>query len=66
MACVSDGQQSIDVEVDGRHVGTLTADGLSRPALRLYLKKGRHRVRLHNDSQPMPDVDYMEIIPHKG
>lgn len=66
VACVSDGQQSIDVEVDGRHVGTLTADGLSRPALRLYLKKGRHRVRLHNDSQPMPDVDYMEIIPHKG
>jgi hypothetical protein len=49
------------VDVNGRTVGLLTYSADSQQTVVVELKKGQNTVRLHNDHERMPDVDYLSV-----
>ena len=49
------------VDVNGRTVGLLTYSADSQQTVVVELKKGQNTVRLHNDHERMPDVDYLLV-----
>jgi hypothetical protein len=49
------------VDVNGRTVGLLTHSADSQQTVVVELKKGQNTVRLHNDHERMPDVDYLSV-----
>ena len=49
------------VDVNGRTVGLLTYSADSQQTVVAELKKGWNTVRLHNDHERMPDVDYLSV-----
>lgn len=49
------------VDVNGRTVGLLTYIADSQQTVVVELKKGQNTVRLHNDHERMPDVDYLLV-----
>lgn len=46
---------------NGRTVGLLTYSADSQQTVVVELKKGQNTVRLHNDHERMPDVDYLLV-----
>ena len=63
-----DKEAAFTVDVNGKeqaHLGTVaTCNGhVATASLTVHLNKGRNRVRLHNDSQRMPDIDCMTLKP---
>ncbi|MBQ7472323.1 MAG: alpha-galactosidase [Prevotella sp.] len=66
ITCFSGEERSMEVDVNGQHVGTLTVGGDNwetplTAKIEVNLKKGRNIVRLYNPAAWMPDIDRMEI-----
>ena len=61
IAALTDEPRTLHVDVNGRTVGSLSYDTNGQQTVVAELKKGRNTVRLHNDHERMPDVDYMSV-----
>ena len=61
IAALTDEPRTLHVDVNGRTVGSLSYDTNGQQTVVAELKKGRNTVRLHNDHERIPDVDYMSV-----
>ena len=61
IAALTKEPRKLYVDVNGLSVGTLTFTADDQQTIVAELKKGRNTVRLHNDHERMPDVDYMSV-----
>ena len=61
IAALTDEPRTLHVDVNGRTVGSLSYDTNGQQTVVAELKKGRNTVRVHNDHERMPDVDYMSV-----
>lgn len=61
IAAQTDEPRTLRVEVNGVPVGSLTYVGDGQQTVSVELKKGRNVVRLYNDRERMPDVDYLVV-----
>jgi hypothetical protein len=61
IAARTDEPRKLYVDVNGRTVGLLTYSADSQQTVVVELKKGQNTVRLHNDHERMPDVDYLSV-----
>jgi hypothetical protein len=60
--CLLTNKQLVAINQDpGRTVGLLTYSADSQQTVVVELKKGQNTVRLHNDHERMPDVDYLSV-----
>lgn len=56
------GEYTLTVATAGKEYGTPGIEVNGKPAAgRVYLNKGSNCIRLYNDTQRMPDIDYIEI-----
>ncbi|MCM1483572.1 MAG: alpha-galactosidase [Muribaculaceae bacterium] len=54
--------RTLSVEINGSHAATLTfSEGRTNASIKAFLSKGRNRIRLHNDTGAMPDIDYIKV-----
>ena len=58
---LTDMSRKVYVDINGITAGTLTYTENGEQTIIVELKKGHNEVRLHNDSERMPDVDYMIV-----
>ena len=58
---LTDVSRKVYVDINGITAGTLTYTENGEQTIIVELKKGHNEVRLHNDSERMPDVDYMIV-----
>ena len=61
IAALTKEPRKLYVDVNGLSVGSLTFTADDQQTIVAELKKGRNTVRLHNDHERMPDVDYMSV-----
>ena len=61
IAARTDERRKLCVDVNGRTVGSLSYDTNGQQMVVAELRKGRNMVRLHNDHERMPDVDYLSV-----
>ena len=61
IAALTDEPRTLHVDVNGRTVGSLTFTADGQQTIVAELKKGQNTVRLHNDHERMPDVDYLSV-----
>lgn len=61
IAALTKEPRTLHVDVNGLSVGSLTFTADGQQTIVAELKKGRNTVRLHNDHERMPDVDYMSV-----
>ena len=61
IAALTKEPRKLYVDVNGLSVGSLTFTADGQQTIVAELKKGRNTVRLHNDHERMPDVDYMSV-----
>ena len=61
IAARTDERRKLCVDVNGRTVGSLSYDTNGQQMVVAELRKGRNMVRLHNDHERMPDVDYLLV-----
>lgn len=61
ISALTDVPRMVYVDINGTTAGTLTYTENGEQTIIVELKKGHNEVRLHNDSERMPDVDYMIV-----
>ena len=61
IAAQTDEPRTLYIDVNGQTVGSLTYTADGQQTVAVGLKKGRNTVRLHNDHERMPDIDYLSI-----
>ena len=61
IAAQTDEPRTLYIDVNGQTAGSLTYTADGQQTVSVELKKGRNTVRLHNDHERMPDVDYLSI-----
>jgi hypothetical protein len=61
IAALTDTPRTLHVSVNGIEVGTLSYNDNGEQTVFVSLQKGRNEVRLWNDKDRMPDVDYMMV-----
>jgi hypothetical protein len=68
IAYLADRVRHVSIDVDGRTVATLTLSpgttaAPATAAVKVRLRKGVNVLRLHNASDWMPDIDYVDLVP---
>lgn len=61
IAARTDEPRTLHVDVNGQTAGLLTYTADGQQTIVAELKKGWNTVRLHNDYERMPDVDYLSV-----
>jgi len=61
ISALTDVPRMVYVDINGTTAGTLTYTENDEQTIIVELKKGHNEVRLHNDSERMPDIDYMIV-----
>ena len=61
IAARTDEPRTLHVDVNGQTAGSLTYTADGQQTVVAELKKGQNTVRLHNDHERMPDVDYLSV-----
>lgn len=68
IAYLADRDRHVSIDVNGRTVATLTLSpgttaAPATAAVKVRLRKGVNVLRLHNASDWMPDIDYVDLVP---
>jgi hypothetical protein len=64
IACKSTEERSFSVVVNDKKIGTYTVSTDGEVIVKVKLRAGNNTVRLSNDTDWMPDIDYMDVAKH--
>ncbi len=59
--CLTAEKREFTLSVNGRDVKTFTVEGNASVSLEVKMSRGNNTIRLHNDTAPMPDIDWMTL-----
>ena len=68
IAYISGENRNIHIDVNGEECATISANSgswttVAKKNLRIKLNKGRNTIRIHNASNWLPDIDYIDLAP---